>query len=130
MNSSKEKCVNCILRMACPEREEIHEDNFAVTDCDNFKSDSEPDVVIGKQYLNNNGKDYTLLAVVDKRALLFGGNDYVVIDNIEGFIQNGCWSGGVYFPCWDASGSILALKKAFYYLENREFLTEDSAIYD
>ena len=41
MNISKEMCVKCKLKAKCTEREEIHEDNFAVTSCDNFVEEDE-----------------------------------------------------------------------------------------
>jgi hypothetical protein len=34
MNSNKDICINCTKRNNCKTREEIHEDNFYVSDCD------------------------------------------------------------------------------------------------
>mgnify|MGYP003298075415 CR=1 FL=1 len=40
---------------------------------------------VGKVIKNNNGTNYTVLAVMGNRALLHGGFDFVVIDELDYF---------------------------------------------
>lgn len=73
---------------------------------------------VGKQIQNQNGKTYTVLAVKDDRALLVGGWDYVVIDDLTCFINSGSWGNGRYFPFFEDKNSIDMLDRALYYLNN------------
>ena len=73
---------------------------------------------VGKQIQNQNGKVYTVLACKGERALLVGGWDYVVIDDLSYFMESGSWGGGKYFPFFEDENSTEMLAKAFYYFNN------------
>lgn len=75
----------------------------------------ENELKVGKQINNNNGKTYTVLAVRGDRALLVGGWDYVVINDLSYFEETGSWSGGKYFPFFVDEDSAKMLDVAFYY---------------
>ena len=76
---------------------------------------------VGKQIQNQNGKVYTVLACKDDRALLVGGWDYVVINNLSYFEKTGSWSEGRYFPFFVDEDSAKMLDVAFYYFNNYEY---------
>ena len=76
---------------------------------------------VGKQIQNQNGKVYTILACKGERALLVGGWDYVVIDDLSYFEETGSWGGGKYFPFFEDSRSIEMLDRALYYFNNRSY---------
>ena len=79
------------------------------------------DTKIGKVISNKNGKDYTLLAMKGDRALLHGGFDYVVIEELEYFEKTGYWGNCKYFPCFEDETSGKQLKKALlYFLDENE----------
>ena len=79
------------------------------------------DIKVGKQIQNQNGKIYTVLACKGERALLVGGWDYVVIDDLNYFMESGNWGGGKYFPFFEDDKSIEMLNQAFYYFNNYEY---------
>ena len=69
---------------------------------------------IGKTIKNNNGKEYKIILVKDNKALLHGGYDFVVINDLDHFEEFGCWHGGNYFPCFDDEDSYDALMSAIH----------------
>lgn len=74
----------------------------------------------GKQIKNVNGKTYTVLATNGNKAVLVGGNDFVVITDLQGFVNNGSWSCGSYFPFFYDENSETALTEALeFYRELR-----------
>ena len=81
----------------------------------------ENELKVGKQIKNNNGKVYTVLAVKGERALLVGGWDYVVINDLSYFEETGSWGGGKYFPFFVDEDSSKMLDVAFYYFNNYEY---------
>lgn len=83
--------------------------------------------MVGKSILNQNGKSYVVIAQMGKdRALLHGGHDYVVINDLSYFKSTGNWSGGTYFPCFNnEKDSYRALYRALYFFKNRDFLNEN-----
>ena len=76
---------------------------------------------VGKQIQNQNGKVYTVLACKGERALLVGGWDYVVIDDLSYFMENGSWGGGKYFPFFEDARSVDMLDHALYYFNNFDY---------
>ena len=76
---------------------------------------------VGKQIQNQNGKVYTVLACRGERALLVGGWDYVVINDLSYFMESGSWGGGKYFPFFEDEKSADMLDHALYYFNNREY---------
>lgn len=74
----------------------------------------------GKQIKNANGKTYTVIVTNGKKAILVGGNDFVVITDLQSFIDTGSWSCGSYFPFFYDENSETALVEAFdFYKELR-----------
>jgi hypothetical protein len=77
------------------------------------------DTRVGKIIKNNNGTEYKVISVCknDKeRALLHGGYDFVVINDLSCFEEVGSWSGGKYFPCFSDEDSTYTLFSALKYL--------------
>ena len=80
------------------------------------------EVYIGKTFKCQNGKDYTILVQRGDRALLIGGQDFVVIDDLSYFVKTGSWGNGTYFPhFYEEERSYTSLDKALYYFENRDY---------
>ena len=81
---------------------------------------------VGKTIKNNNGKEYRVIALNKNnkdRALLQGGNDFVIIDDLSYFQQKGSWGGGEYYPCFndeDSSHTLLTALKQLNYNEEEE----------
>lgn len=76
---------------------------------------------VGKQIKNANGYTYTVLAAKGERALIVGGWDYVVIDDLSYFESSGYWGGGEYFPFFTDNRSAEALDRALYYFINYDY---------
>ena len=66
----------------------------------------------GKQIKNVNGKTYTVLATNGNKAILVGGNDFVVITDLQRFIDTCSWSCGNYFPFFYDENSEIGLTEA------------------
>lgn len=74
---------------------------------------------VGKTLINANGKEYVVLAQNGERALLMGGQDFVVINDISYFAESGSWGGGKYFPhFYDESQSVKSLDRALYFFNH------------
>lgn len=84
---------------------------------------------VGKVVKNNNGTYYTILAVMGNRALLHGGFDFVVIDELDYFEESGSWGNGKYFPCFVEEDSYKMLTYALYYFRHRCYPPEDHPLY-
>lgn len=80
---------------------------------------------VGKQIQNGNGYVYTVLAVNEDRALLVGGHDYVVINDLKYFEESGHWGNGTYFPFFEDSNSTKMLDRALYYFKNYNYKPYD-----
>ena len=78
-------------------------------------------IKVGKQIKNQNGKVYTVLAVRGERALLVGGWDYVVINDLSYFEETGSWGNGKYFPFFVDEDSAKILDVAFYYFNTYSY---------
>lgn len=83
------------------------------------------DLKVGKQVKNENGKVYTILAVKGGRALIVGGWDYIVIDDLECFRQTGAWGNGKYFPFFEDRRSTQTLERALYYFTHGKYKPEE-----
>ena len=83
--------------------------------------------MVGEIIKNQNGKDYVVIAQVgEDKALLHGGHDYVVINNLSYFRVTRSWCGGTYFPCFnDSKDSYSVLSNALTYFKSICFVEED-----
>ena len=73
---------------------------------------------LGWQIKNNNGVLYTVICQNNDCAILLGGNDYVVIQDLTNFRKLHTWNGGKYFPHFnDPKTNILALNDALEYFK-------------
>ena len=70
--------------------------------------------LLNYQIQNNNGILYTIVCQQDEKAILLGGNDYVVIEDLSNFRKLHSWGGGKYFPHFKED-SIGALQDALNY---------------
>lgn len=68
----------------------------------------------GTQLKCNNGKTYTVIICKGNKALLVGGWDYVVINELDMLEKTGAWGNGKYFPFFE-DGNTDALKDAVNY---------------
>lgn len=70
------------------------------------------------QITNNNGMLYTVICQNGDKAILLGGNDYVVIQDLSNFRKLHTWCGGEYFPHFnDLRNNISALNDALEYFK-------------
>lgn len=68
----------------------------------------------GTQLKCNNGKTYTVISCEGNKALLVGGWDYVVINELDLLERTGSWGNGKYFPFFE-DGNTEALMDAVNY---------------
>ena len=83
--------------------------------------------MVGEIIKNQNGKQYVVLAKISEdRALIHGGNDYVVIDDLNYFRVTGSWGNGKYFPCFNAEeDSYRMLRRALHYLKHYTYIQDE-----
>ena len=81
MDINKDVCINCIKRDNCATRDEIHSDNFYVSECDEFTARIEPI----SEYEKLKQENKALL--IENIKLKYSGDATMYCDS-----QENCWA--------------------------------------